>query len=70
VDNAIVWQDTRTQSIIDRIADGDTDKLKQTAGLPLATYFSASKIVWTLDNVDGVRDRAEAGALAFGTPDT
>ncbi|WP_420852720.1 glycerol kinase GlpK [Salinibacterium amurskyense] len=68
--NAIVWQDTRTQAIIDRIADGDTDKFKKITGLPLATYFSASKIVWMLDNVDGVRERAEAGELAFGTPDT
>jgi glycerol kinase len=68
--NAIVWQDTRTQSIIDRIADGDTDRFKKVTGLPLATYFSASKIVWMLDNVDGVRERAEAGELAFGTPDT
>ncbi|MGJ8721728.1 MAG: glycerol kinase GlpK [Salinibacterium amurskyense] len=68
--NAIVWQDTRTQAIIDRIADGDTDKFKKITGLPLATYFSASKIVWMLDNVEGVRERAEAGELAFGTPDT
>ncbi|QYH36266.1 glycerol kinase GlpK [Salinibacterium sp. M195] len=68
--NAIVWQDTRTQAIIDRIADGNTEKFKKITGLPLATYFSASKIVWMLDNVDGVRERAEAGELAFGTPDT
>lgn len=68
--NAIVWQDTRTQAIIDRIADGDTDKFKKKTGLPLATYFSASKIVWMLENVDGVRERAEAGELAFGTPDS
>lgn len=68
--NAIVWQDTRTQTIIDRIADGDTDKFKKKTGLPLATYFSASKIVWMLENVDGVRERAEAGELAFGTPDS
>ncbi|MDJ0335020.1 glycerol kinase GlpK [Salinibacterium sp. G-O1] len=68
--NAIVWQDTRTQSIIDGIADGDPDRLKEKTGLPLATYFSASKIVWILDNVDGARQRAEAGELAFGTTDT
>ncbi|WP_231599703.1 MULTISPECIES: glycerol kinase GlpK [unclassified Salinibacterium] len=68
--NAIVWQDTRTQAIIDHIADGDTNKFKKITGLPLATYFSASKIVWMLENVDGVRERAEAGELAFGTPDT
>ncbi|WP_341951993.1 glycerol kinase GlpK [Salinibacterium sp. TMP30] len=68
--NAIVWQDTRTQPIVDRLAQGDTDRFKRTTGLPLATYFSASKIVWMLDNVAGVRERAEAGELAFGTPDT
>lgn len=68
--NAIVWQDTRTQSIVDRIADGDPARLKQKTGLPLATYFSASKIAWILENVDGVRQRAEAGELAFGTTDT
>ncbi len=68
--NAIVWQDTRTQSIVDRVADGDPGRIKKKTGLPLATYFSASKIVWILENVDGVRERAEAGELAFGTTDT
>ena len=70
VHNAIVWQDTRTQELIDRIADGDPDRFKQRTGLPLATYFSASKIAWILDNVDGARARAEAGELLFGTTDT
>jgi len=68
--NAIVWQDTRTQAIIDRIADGDPARLQKQTGLPLATYFSASKIAWILENVDGARARAEAGELAFGTTDT
>ena len=68
--NAIVWQDTRTQSIVDRIADGDTARLQEQTGLPLATYFSASKIAWILENVDGARERAEAGELAFGTTDS
>ncbi|MBU1588086.1 MAG: glycerol kinase GlpK [Actinobacteria bacterium] len=68
--NAIVWQDTRTQSIVDRIADGDTARLQRQTGLPLATYFSASKIAWILENVDGARERAEKGELAFGTTDT
>lgn len=68
--NAIVWQDTRTQSIVDRVADGDVDRLKQQTGLPLATYFSATKIAWILENVEGVRARAEAGELAFGTIDS
>ncbi|WP_309616841.1 glycerol kinase GlpK [Salinibacterium sp.] len=68
--HAIVWQDTRTQSIVDRIAEGDPDRLKQKTGLPLATYFSASKVAWILENVAGARDRADAGDLAFGTIDT
>jgi len=68
--NAIVWQDTRTQSLVDRIADGDVRRYAETTGLPLATYFSASKIAWILDNVEGARERAEAGELLFGTTDT
>jgi len=68
--NAIVWQDTRTQSIVDRIADGDTARFQKQVGLPLATYFSATKIAWILENVEGARERAEAGELAFGTTDT
>src|SRR3978361_1432200 len=44
--NAIVWQDTRTQSIVDRLADGDVERYKAKVGLPLATYFSGTKIVW------------------------
>ena len=69
--NAIVWQDTRTQSIVDRLAaDGGVDRFKQTVGLPLSTYFAGTKIVWILENVEGVRARAEAGDLLFGTMDT
>ena len=68
--NAIVWQDTRTQDIVDRIADGDPDRFKAITGLPLTTYFSASKIVWLLENVPGARAAAEAGDLLFGTMDT
>lgn len=68
--NAIVWQDTRTQPIVDRIAAGDVDKFKQRVGLPLATYFSGTKIVWILENVEGARAKADAGELAFGTTDT
>jgi len=70
VHHAIVWQDTRTQSIIDDIADGDVHRYTQTTGLPLATYFSASKIAWILDNVDDARRRAENGDLLFGTVDS
>lgn len=68
--NAIVWQDTRTQSIVDRLADGDPERYKSVVGLPLATYFSGTKIVWILENVDGAREKAEAGDLVFGTTDT
>ena len=67
---AIVWQDTRTQELVDAVADGDPDRFRMQTGLPLATYFSASKLRWILDTVDGARARAEAGELAFGTPDT
>ncbi|WP_084037935.1 glycerol kinase GlpK [Demequina sp. NBRC 110053] len=69
--NAIVWQDTRTQKIIDRLGGDDgPDKYKATVGLPLATYFAGPKVMWILDNVDGAREKAEAGDLLMGTIDT
>ena len=69
--NAIVWQDTRTQPIVDRLAaDGGVERFKEIVGLPLATYFSGTKIVWILENVEGAREKAEAGDLIFGTTDT
>jgi glycerol kinase len=69
--NAIVWQDTRTQPIVDRLAaDGGVERFKAQVGLPLATYFSGTKIVWILENVPGARARADAGDLIFGTTDT
>ena len=68
--NAIVWQDTRTQVIVDRLADGNIDRYREKTGLPLATYFAGTKIAWILDNVEGARARAEAGELLFGTTDT
>ncbi|TPW90654.1 glycerol kinase GlpK, partial [Schumannella luteola] len=67
--NAIVWQDTRTQSIVDELAQGDVERYKSIVGLPLATYFSGTKIKWILDNVEGAREKAEAGDLLFGTTD-
>lgn len=71
IHNAITWQDTRTQPLIDSIAsDGGVDRFVDIVGLPLASYFSASKIAWILENVEGARARAEAGDLAFGTTDT
>jgi glycerol kinase len=69
--NGLVWQDTRTQDLIDAVeASHGSDLFRKKTGLPLATYFSASKIVWILDNVEGARAAAEAGEFAFGTPDT
>ena len=69
--NAIVWQDTRTQAIVDRLsADGGGDRFKDVVGLPLSTYFAGTKIVWILENVEGARERAEAGDLLFGTTDS
>lgn len=66
--NAIVWQDTRTDQIVREL--GDADQLREATGLPLSTYFSGPKIKWILDNVDGARERAENGELAFGTMDS
>ncbi len=69
--NAIVWQDTRTQHVIDQMeGDHGSDLFREKTGLPLATYFAASKIVWILENVEGAREAANAGELLFGTPDT
>jgi len=69
--NAIVWQDTRTQKICDRLAgDVGADRYKDVVGLPLATYFAGPKVVWVLENVEGARERAEAGDLLMGTMDT
>jgi glycerol kinase len=69
--NAIVWQDTRTQAICDQLAaDAGADRFRDRVGLPLATYFSAPKIRWMLENVPGLRAEAEAGKAVFGTVDT
>jgi glycerol kinase len=69
--NAIVWQDTRTDTICNELAkDGGQDRLRAKTGLPLATYFSGPKIKWILDNVPGAREKAEAGDLLFGNIDT
>lgn len=69
--NAIVWQDTRTQKIVDRLAGEEgVERYKAICGLPLATYFSGPKVTWILDNVEGAREKAEAGDLIFGNTDT
>ena len=69
--NAIVWQDTRTDKLVDELsADGGQDRFRQKVGLPLATYFSGPKVRWILDNVPGAREKADAGDLVFGNMDT
>lgn len=69
--NAIVWQDRRTTAECERLrADVSEADIQQRSGLLLDPYFSATKIAWILDHVDGARARAEAGELLFGTVDT
>ncbi len=71
--DAIVWQDTRTQPIIDALAAAHplgNERLRMITGLPLASYFSASKVRWLLDEVPGARERAAAGQLRMGTIDS
>lgn len=71
VHNAIVWQDTRTDRICREMeAAGHGPTVYHKAGLPLATYFAGPKVRWMLDNVPGLRERAEAGDLLFGTVDS
>ena len=71
IHNAIVWQDRRTASFCETLSRGDNEaELAAKTGLLLDPYFSASKIAWLLDNVNGARAAAMAGALAFGTIDT
>jgi glycerol kinase len=71
IHNAIVWQDTRTDRIVDELSkDGGQNRFQETVGLPLATYFSGPKVRWILENVDGAREKAESGDLAFGNMDT
>ena len=69
--NAIVWQCRRTAAMCDKLKEEGTDKLiYQKTGLVADAYFSATKIKWILDNVDGARALAKAGYLRFGTVDT
>lgn len=71
VANAIVWQDRRTAAMCERLrAEGADVLIRERTGLVLDAYFSATKLAWILDNVAGVRARAEKGELAFGTIDT
>lgn len=69
--NAIVWQCRRTAEWIDRLKDkGYGDSIRDKTGLIPDAYFSASKIAWILENVEGARERAENGGLLFGTVDS
>jgi glycerol kinase len=69
--NAIVWQDTRVADDVAEFArSGGQDRFRQSTGLPLTTYFSGLKIRWLLENIAGLRKRAEAGEVLFGNIDT
>jgi glycerol kinase len=69
--NALVWMDTRTDQIVHQfIRHGGQDRFRAKTGLPLATYFSALKLRWILENVDGAREKAESGEALFGTVDS
>jgi glycerol kinase len=77
--NAIVWQDTRTDQICNRLAaEGENryehgpgqDRFRATTGLPLSTYFAGPKLMWLLEHVEGLRTAAEAGQAIAGTIDT
>ncbi|MEG4331079.1 glycerol kinase GlpK [Microcoleus sp. AT9_A2] len=69
--NAIVWQDTRTHQICEKLAEVEgKDRFQKRCGLPLATYFSGPKIKWMLDNIAGLREAADRGDAIFGNVDT
>lgn len=69
--NAIVWQDRRTADYCEELkSQGWAERIQQKTGLVIDAYFSATKIKWILDNVKGIRERAERGELCFGTVDT
>ena len=70
IHNAIVWQDRRTARYCDQIRDEHGARIHERTGLVLDAYFSATKLKWLLDNVEGARARAERGELCFGTIDT
>jgi len=69
--NAIVWQDRRTADFCDELKrQGKGEMIQEKTGLLVDAYFSATKIKWILDNVEGARDKAGKGLLAFGTVDS
>ncbi|WIV55281.1 glycerol kinase GlpK [Amycolatopsis nalaikhensis] len=68
IGRAIVWQDTRTDAMLEQLArEPGADRVRQLCGLPLATYFSAPRIRWLLERTPGLRERAERGDVLFGT---
>jgi glycerol kinase len=69
--NALVWQDTRVDQLVaEYVRDGGPNRFRAQTGLPMASYFSALKLQWILDNVSGARARAKAGDVLFGNIDT
>ena len=69
--NALVWQDTRVDRLVARYAgEGGQDRFRAKTGLPLASYFSGLKLQWLLDNINGLRAKAAAGEVIFGTIDS
>ncbi|HEY3726794.1 MAG TPA: glycerol kinase GlpK [Solirubrobacteraceae bacterium] len=71
VHNAINWEDTRTDRLCRQLAEEfGQESFRQKTGLPVSTYFSGPKVRWLLDNIPGLRERAEAGELLFGTMDS
>ncbi|GAB3955739.1 glycerol kinase GlpK [Streptomyces sparsus] len=71
VHNALVWQDTRTDALCKELGRNvGQDRFRRQTGLPLASYFAGPKIRWLLDNVEGLRERAERGEILFGTMDS
>ncbi len=70
IHNAIVWQDRRTSAFCDEIRYEHAETIRQKTGLEVDAYFSASKINWLLENIDGTRTSVEHGELAFGTVDS
>ena len=69
--NAVVWQDRRTSAYCNQLKDqGYAETIREKTGLIIDAYFSATKIKWILDNVEGAREKAEKGAVCFGTVDS
>jgi glycerol kinase len=69
--NALVWQDTRVNQLVESFSrDGGQNRFRSITGLPLASYFAGLKLHWLLENVDGARQKAEAGEALFGTIDS